>query len=291
MLFVLLSAIPLVALGWLGWHLLAQDRALETQRLRERLDNSADLVARELERGLAAWEGLLSTAAQGNSAALPAGAALIVFDSRGIATHQGDPLPYYPVVLPQPEPSAEAFVASEALEFREEDLAKAAASYRDLASSRDPGVRGGVTKPYSTRELRARVKAHLRRGGAPQAAGIYRFGDAELDFTRCELRRGGKPVELSALEFKLLSAFARRSGRLMTRELGSDLQQVGVASAASAASHKSLLRWLTAVPRGECPGVNRCFPVGGTILGPVARAACDRRFQDRGTAARMEDKQ
>ena len=75
-----------------------------------------------------------------------------------------------------------------------------------------------VTKPYSPRELRARVKAHLRRSGAPQTASVFRFGDAELDFTRCELRRGGKPVELSALEFKLLSAFARRSGRLMTRE-------------------------------------------------------------------------
>jgi two-component system alkaline phosphatase synthesis response regulator PhoP len=47
---------------------------------------------------------------------------------------------------------------------------------------------------------------------------IYRFGDAELDFTRCELRRGGKSIELSALEFKLLSAFVKRSGRLMTRE-------------------------------------------------------------------------
>src|SRR5436190_20276953 len=83
LLFVLLSAIPLVALGWLGWRLLEQDRALETQRLHERLDNSSSLVARELDRGLAAWEDLLSTATQGNSAPLPAGVALIVFDSRG----------------------------------------------------------------------------------------------------------------------------------------------------------------------------------------------------------------
>jgi len=73
-----------------------------------------------------------------------------------------------------------------------------------------------VTKPYSARELRARVKAHLRRSGAgvPQ---IYRFGDAELDFARHELRRGGKIVELSALEFKLLAAFVKRSGRVLTR--------------------------------------------------------------------------
>ena len=73
-----------------------------------------------------------------------------------------------------------------------------------------------VTKPYSARELRARIKAHLRRRAA-QAPDVVRFGDAELDFTRCELRRGGRPVELSALEYKLLAAFVRRAGRLLTR--------------------------------------------------------------------------
>jgi DNA-binding response OmpR family regulator len=74
-----------------------------------------------------------------------------------------------------------------------------------------------VTKPYSARELRARIKAHLRRSAQP-APEIFRFGDAELDFARCELRRKGKRVELSALEFKLLSSFVRSAGRLMTRE-------------------------------------------------------------------------
>ena len=73
-----------------------------------------------------------------------------------------------------------------------------------------------VTKPYSARELRARVKAHLRRS-TRLVADVYRFGDAELDFVRCELRRGGKPVDLSALEFKLLSAFVKREGRLLSR--------------------------------------------------------------------------
>jgi len=73
-----------------------------------------------------------------------------------------------------------------------------------------------VTKPYSARELRARVKAHLRRNVSP-LPDVYRFGDAELDFGRCELRRAGRVIELSALEFKLLAAFVRRSGRLLTR--------------------------------------------------------------------------
>ena len=74
-----------------------------------------------------------------------------------------------------------------------------------------------VTKPYGPRELRARVKALLRRG-ASQKEEIYRFGDAELDFARCELRRGGKAVELTSLEYKLLAAFVKRTGRVLTRE-------------------------------------------------------------------------
>jgi DNA-binding response OmpR family regulator len=74
-----------------------------------------------------------------------------------------------------------------------------------------------VTKPYSARELRARVKALLRRSAA-QTAEVYRFGDAELDFNRCELRRGGKVIELTTLEYKLLAAFVKRAGHVLTRE-------------------------------------------------------------------------
>ena len=81
----------------------------------------------------------------------------------------------------------------------------------------ESGADDYVTKPYSARELRARIKAHLRRSSA-QTPVVYRFGDAELDFARCELRRGGKVVELSALEFKLLVAFVRGAGRLLTRQ-------------------------------------------------------------------------
>lgn len=79
----------------------------------------------------------------------------------------------------------------------------------------ESGADDYITKPYSARELRARVKAHLRRAIA--APKVYRFGDAELDFARCELRRGGRVVEVSALEFRLLAAFAKRSGCVLTR--------------------------------------------------------------------------
>jgi DNA-binding response OmpR family regulator len=73
-----------------------------------------------------------------------------------------------------------------------------------------------VTKPFSPRELRARVKAALRRT-AEEELPTYRFGDAEVDFARCELRRAGQAVEMTALEFKLLAAFVRNRGRVLNR--------------------------------------------------------------------------
>jgi DNA-binding response OmpR family regulator len=79
-----------------------------------------------------------------------------------------------------------------------------------------------VTKPFSPRELRARVKAALRRT-AEDDLPVCRFGDAEVDFGRCELRRAGKPVELTALEFKLLTAFVRNSGKVLSRDRLLDL--------------------------------------------------------------------
>jgi len=74
-----------------------------------------------------------------------------------------------------------------------------------------------VTKPFSPLELRARVKAILRRASA-EAPEVYRFGDIEVDFTRAEVRRAGAAVDMTPLEFKLLSTFIRRRGRLLTRE-------------------------------------------------------------------------
>jgi len=79
-----------------------------------------------------------------------------------------------------------------------------------------------VTKPFSPRELRARVKAALRRT-AEDDLPIYRFGDSEVDLMRCELRRAGKLVELTALEFKLLTAFVRNGGKVLSRDQLLDL--------------------------------------------------------------------
>jgi DNA-binding response OmpR family regulator len=73
-----------------------------------------------------------------------------------------------------------------------------------------------VTKPFSPLELRARIKAVLRRA-AGEGPEVCRFGDFEVDFSRFELRGHGKLVEATPLEFKLLSAFLRSRGHVITR--------------------------------------------------------------------------
>jgi len=80
----------------------------------------------------------------------------------------------------------------------------------------DSGADDYVTKPFSMRELRARVRAHLRRSSARDEL-VHRFGDCEVNFDRAELRRSGKRVDLTAHEFRLLEVFLRRRGRLLTR--------------------------------------------------------------------------
>ena len=74
-----------------------------------------------------------------------------------------------------------------------------------------------VTKPFSPLELRARVQAVLRRvsGDAPE---VYRFGDVEVDFTRCEVRRAGHLLDVKPQEFKLLAVFVHHRGRALTRQ-------------------------------------------------------------------------
>ena len=75
-----------------------------------------------------------------------------------------------------------------------------------------------LTKPFSPRELVARVKAVLRRTEAsPEKTDIIRAGDVVLDLPRMRTEVEGRTVELTATEFQLLATLARRPGRIFTR--------------------------------------------------------------------------
>jgi two-component system, OmpR family, alkaline phosphatase synthesis response regulator PhoP len=76
-----------------------------------------------------------------------------------------------------------------------------------------------VTKPFSPRELTARVQAAIRRQRKPFPQDTYRFGDCEVDFKKMTVLRAGHPVALTAHEFKLLKFFTENAERVLTRDV------------------------------------------------------------------------
>jgi two-component system alkaline phosphatase synthesis response regulator PhoP len=86
----------------------------------------------------------------------------------------------------------------------------------------DVGADDYVTKPFSPRELRARIRALLRRAstesGAQRAEEVLRFGPFELDMVRFELRRDDRALSTTTTELKLLIALVRNRGRVLTRD-------------------------------------------------------------------------
>ncbi len=187
--FLAFALAPVAALGWLGWRLLEQERALERQRTHESLQNAADRVGAALARQLTEIEGRLSSLVATPDRELESTASrlgshledalIVVLSPRGIDGYPPGRLLYYPFLPSVPEPPAETFAQAEALEFRRRDPAGAAAAYRKLAGSPEPAVRAaallGVARNLrKARRLDEALVAYedLARLGATPVSGL-----------------------------------------------------------------------------------------------------------------------
>ena len=92
----------------------------------------------------------------------------------------------------------------------------ARASETDRILGLELGANDYVVKPFSVRELIARVRNQLRQAQAPQR--ILRADDVELDRDSCRVRLRGKPLSLTATEFRLLEFLMSRPGVVFSRE-------------------------------------------------------------------------
>lgn len=77
-----------------------------------------------------------------------------------------------------------------------------------------------MTKPFSIRELLARIKAHLRREKreAKTIPDVYSFGDVEIDFTHFKVKHKDKQLDVTSLEVEILKYFIAHQGEVITRE-------------------------------------------------------------------------
>jgi tetratricopeptide (TPR) repeat protein len=179
-LLIAVSAVAVSALAWLSWRLLKQDRALENQRIQERLEDAADLIVTSLDLGLSDLENRLPALSDPGEHALS-----VVFSPENVESRPAGRLLYYPFVPPVREPAATIFDTGETLEFRRQDYPGAIAAFRGLARSKDPLVRTGAL---------LRLGRNLRKNNQLQEALAAYEELAKLGTTPL----GGDPAELLA---------------------------------------------------------------------------------------------
>jgi signal transduction histidine kinase len=247
---VLFGATATVLLGtlsWLAWHILQQDQALVDQRIQERLDTSADLVAAALldtfsdvERSLTDLAGSpdpnLAGALGLKKSEIGNKAIIAVVEPGTLEAYPRANLLYYPVLPVPAEARADVFAPGEAEEFRRKDYAAAAAVYEKLASSADEATRA---------EALVRLGRVLRKANDTQAA-LEVYGQLAESGVKSV---NGLPAELVARHARCVLLDELKQVNGLQREahlLWSGLQQARwpLTSSAYRFYKKEALRWL-----------------------------------------------
>jgi len=89
---------------------------------------------------------------------------------------------------------------------------------KDRVAGLELGADDYVVKPFSPREVAARVKSVLRRSSGPATPAVSTFGTVTVDLDRRQVTRAGEPVELTRLEFDLLAFLVSNPNRVVSRE-------------------------------------------------------------------------
>lgn len=184
--FLAVTVAPAAALFWLGWRFFDQDRALVSQRIRERREQAADLIVVALQQALAAAQQRMN---KDKPVADPSGDAVsVMFEGDRIEAHPK--LLYYPAVPVHQQAAAQWFARGEGLEFQEQNYDRAIAAFRELARSPDASIRAGA---------HLRIARNLRKAGKAELAleeysTLARCGAVPLD---------GVPADLVARRARL----------------------------------------------------------------------------------------
>ncbi len=88
----------------------------------------------------------------------------------------------------------------------------------DKVTGLNTGADDYMVKPFSPRELIARLRALLRRTSSDQGTGLLRYEDLEVDTSTHKVRRNGVPIHLSPKEFRLLLTLIEKPGKVFSRE-------------------------------------------------------------------------
>lgn len=120
-LFLVVTVGPAIALAWLSWRILEQDRALATQRVQERIEHAADLITAAIERRLAGLEAQLPALAASPPANFPDDSLIVTVTGADINAYPRHRLLWQPVVPRIEEAPARAWETGEVFEFQRQD--------------------------------------------------------------------------------------------------------------------------------------------------------------------------
>jgi signal transduction histidine kinase len=144
-LFLLVTVLPAALLVALGWRLFRDDQADEARHRQDRREQALAIVAASLERQVIDVERVLHSNGVLPGFGAGSDAAVVSFSEDGVDVRGPGRLPYLPVTTPGRDAGSEQFAAGEALEYRQQNPARAAAWYeREAATTRDAAVRGGA---------------------------------------------------------------------------------------------------------------------------------------------------